>query len=781
MSTWSTVGLAVTWYGLAVSNQLLAAQLDLNYFLIPWCVLASSLFLYGLSWLHPLLPRSWKLTPSSPIPRVKHRTVQQQQYGDDTTSPNTTETGTALSDTCELDDSRTAETVSLLASSSSSSSASADTVSCTGSSQHEAWSITPLNLSSLNGLSPLKQLDSTTADNVILAVAAVCNVFYHASSLYAGLWIGDSSIVLIWRSLEPLLLHIIHSRQLTVADTLQGGMLLYLLARWDRPSESDISEWMMQRGLVVLGSVALCCCNQLLHSRCQSGDIGRSFFQRVAGYSLLLSVALWAVFLPIVPVQSLVQAVGLAFPLLSLSTAMYIFVGWLLLAHCSLELYSLLLMAKRGVVVNGVLYIWRQLQAVLILTSVTLSSLIECSKVSSQRRWSLLPLVLVCLTALVQRAVEIPHSYAVLPLTPLKLPARHIAVISAAGNGNLGDNVQVDAWRSHLDSWTERTGIPVVLHSWSRELCCSSYDETLKHFLPSDPISLTRLLKETPPLDWIWIGGGGLLSCPHPPLNDADPAWQYHLLQRAELSHTKVAFMGLGSRERELVDLVHPLIEGATYIGVRDTVSREVMAAAHVNRTAISIMHDPVLAMKAAVPPADVSAVRVPTCWMLMDKWRDYPSINMLVDSFFQPGEDLMITLEAKDGNFFGRFNPDFVRLHDRDLRSFSASISHCDFVISMRFHGVIIASGLGIPSLGLDMTPYSNQTGKMTALFSPMELDRPDCVMYPAVHANMSFLEVKTLHNRCRRHIGAQQHLQRRMAVIQAQFQAEFDAVMAM
>ena len=778
MSAWSTAVLAVTWYCLAVSSQLLLAHADLDYHLIPWCVLASSLLVYGLWWLHPLLPRGWKLTPPSPVPRVKSRSVQ-LQYGDEAAS-NDTETGAASTGTGEADSGKAAEAAPLLPASSS---ACTDSISCSVPSQLDAWAASsPSPLSSLLSLSGM-QLDAKTADSVVVAAAAVCNVFYHASSLYVGLWIGDSSVVLTWRSMEPLLLHVIHSRQLTLTDGLQGGMLLYLLARWDKPADGDVSSWLVQRGLVLAGSAALCCCNHLLYTRCQSGEVGRSFFLRVAGFSLLLSLVLWAVCLPTLPVGSIVHATGVAFPLLSMSTAVYIFVGWLLLTHCTLELYSLLLMAKRGFVVNGlyVAYIWRQLQAALILASVTLSSLIECSKVSSQRRWSLLPILFVCCTALVQRAMESPHSYAALPLLPVSLPARHIAVISAAGNGNLGDNAQMDAWRAHLDSWTERTGVQVILHSWSRELCCSSYDDTLKHFLPSDPTSLTRLLKDTPPLDWIWIGGGGLLSCPHPPLNDADPAWQYHLLQRIELTRTRVAFMGLGAREPALVDLVHPLIEAAAYIGLRDTLSREVVAATQLNRTQIDLMHDPVLSMPPVLLPAVSDSVRVPTCWILMGDWQSNPSINMLVDSFLQPGEDLLLTMEAKDGNFFGRFNPDFVRLHDRDLHSFTASIAHCDFVISMRFHGAIIASQLGIPSLGLDMSPYTNQTGKMTALYSARELDRPDCVMYPAAHTNMTFVEVKTLHNRCRRHIGAREHLQRRMAAIQSQFQAQLDAVMAM
>ena len=795
---WSLLVLALCWYGLAVCTQLLAAQLDLDYFLIPWCVLASSTLVYGLAWLHPLLPRGWKASPASPVPRLKNRTVagQQQQQQQAQCSSDSVEGGAsesqaqseaALSDSAEVEDSGVAETVALLSSHSASASSTAADVACPTAAacspqpQDAQWLLSHVaGLSALLGLAS----DAGSADNALLAVAAVCNVFYHTSSLYAGLWIGDSSLVLIWRSLEPLLLHVIHSRRVALSDALQGAMLLFLLLRWDKPAQSDLSTWLMQRSLIVAGSVALCCCNQLLHTRCQSGDVGRSFFSRVAGYSLLLSMALWAVFLPIVPVQSLLRAVGFAFPLLSLCTALYIFVGWLLLTHCTLELYSLLLMAKRGVVVNGVylMYLWRQVQALLILASVTLSSLIECSKNGSQRRWSILPLLLVCATAVVQRAVELPHAYAVLPLVPLSVPARHIAVISAAGNGNLGDNVQVDAWRFHLDRWTERTGVPVVLHSWSRELCCTDYDDTLKKYMPSDPISITRLLKETPPLDWIWIGGGGLLSCPHPPLNDNDPAWQHHLLQRAELSHTKVAFMALGARERELVDLVHPLLEAAAYIGLRDTLSVEVVADTKLNRSRIAVMHDAVLAMQPLVQPLSREAVRVPTCWILQGPWKANPTINQLVDSFFQPGDDLLLTMEAKDGSFGGRFNPDFVRLHDRDLTAFEASLQHCDFVISMRFHGVVIAAALGIPALGMDMTRSMNSTGKTTALFSSTELDRPDCVLYPAAaHSNLTYAEVKALHNQCRRHTGAREHLQKRMAAIRAEFQTEFDLVMAM
>ena len=514
----STVCLAVLWYGLAVVNQLLAAQLQLDYFLIPSSVLSSAALVYGLSWLHALLPRGW--TPATPIPRVKTRQVQ--FHAADDTDADDTETGsTAAADTHNIartpSEGRHAEIVSLLLASANSvtptstTTPTADHCTSTTSTSHssEQWTGAGASSGSLSlSLSLGTELGGLSTDTLALLAASVCHVFYHCSLLLAGLWIGDSSVVLIWRAWEPLLLHTVHSRQLSTPDALQGAMLLFLLLRWDRPTAegSDVSTWLMQRGLIVLGSAALCCCNHILHSRWQSGEVGRNFFLRLSTYTLLLSLTLWLLALPVVPFGSLLRLVGLSFPVLSLCTALSVFFGWLLLTTCSLELYSALLMAKRGVVANGVylLYMWRQqLQALLILASVTVSSAIECSKQSSQRRWSLLPLFLVCFTAIVQRTFELPRSYSVLPIAPItQPPPRHIAVISAAGNGNLGDNAQIDAWRDHFNSWTERSGIPVVLHSWSRELCCSSYDETLKHFLPSDPTGLTRLLKETPQLDW---------------------------------------------------------------------------------------------------------------------------------------------------------------------------------------------------------------------------------------------------------------------------------------
>ena len=797
----STVALAVLWYGLAVGNQLLVAHLQLDYYTVPWCVAASALLVYGLTWLHELLPRGW--TPASPAPRMKARTMQYRSQDEDRFGLDDTESGGGggavgpLGGCADIEtdqiEGRRAETVSLLLASAENTCTveldltptSALAASSTAPSSSPA---TGSNAATSTSLSVGSELAGLREETVALLAAAVCHLFYHCTLLLAGLWIGDLSIVLIWRAWEPLLLHIIHTKQLTTPDAVQGAMLLYLLVRWDKPSDSDDpAKWLMQRGLVVLGSAALCCCNHIVHGRWQSSEVGRTLFRRLSTYVLLLSLPLWLASALVAPFGSLLRLVGLSFPLLSLCTALSVFVGWLLLTQCSsLELYSALLMARRGVMMNGVylLVVWRQVQALLIVASVTASSAIECSKLSSQRRWSLLPLLLVCLTAIVQRAFELPHSHSALPLIPVDLQQpRHIAVISAAGNGNLGDNVQIDAWRNHFDSWTERSGVPVVLHSWSRELCCSSYDETLKHFLPSDPTGLTHLLKSTPPLDWIWIGGGGLLSCPHAPLNDADPAWQYQLLQRAELSRTRVAFMGVGAREPELVSLVHPLLESAAYIGVRDTLSREVVKAAHVNRTHISIMHDPVLAMQPpvlALSPTRRDAARVPTCWILMGDWQFNPTISLLVDSFFQPGDDLLITMEAKDGNFYGRFNPDFVRLHDRDMMAFMHSLSHCDFVVSMRFHGSIIASVLGIPSLGIDLTGNSTTLGKMSVLYSPVELDRPDCVLYPNL-ANLTFIEVKTMHNKCRRHVGAREHLHKRMGVIRSEFREQFDLVMSM
>ena len=136
----------------------------------------------------------------------------------------------------------------------------------------------------------------------------------------------------------------------------------------------------------------------------------------------------------------------------------------------------LLVVVKRGFVVNGMylLYIWQHLQAVIILVSVVASSVIDYSKVLKHRIWAVAPLMLASLYALTLDANAFtsnapqPHSapqssFLPLPLPsvvslsasllhpPLPLPSavspspspspsvvRHIAVISAAGNGNLG-------------------------------------------------------------------------------------------------------------------------------------------------------------------------------------------------------------------------------------------------------------------------------------------------------------------------------------------------------
>ena len=324
----------------------------------------------------------------------------------------------------------------------------------------------------------------------------------------------------------------------------------------------------------------------------------------------------------------------------------------------------------------------------------------------------------------------------------------------------------------------------MVLHAFSRELCCSSYDETLKYYLPSDVSGWSRLLQATPRLDWIWIGGGALMSAAHAPFSDPNPAWQYQLIQRSEATGTRIAFMSVGATQMELVNLTHALLSSATYVSVRDEVSVQVVRHSKANRSQVALTHDPVLMMNLPDlnPLPSSSNRKVHTCWILQGPWRQNPTISLLVDSYYLPGEDLVLTLEQKDGNFYGHFNPDFIRLYDRDLKGLYQTLVHCQFVVSMRYHGNILASVAGIPSLGLDMSVNITTPGKVGHLFTARELDRPDCILYPARTAGegMTLAEVKEAYETCRGREGAIEHLHKRMEAMRKEFRAQMDALLA-
>ena len=92
---------------------------------------------------------------------------------------------------------------------------------------------------------------------------------------------------------------------------------------------------------------------------------------------------------------------GSAFILLTLSMTTYIFVGWLPLTQCSVELYSLLVLVKRAFFVNALYMVAMepQLQAVMVLVSVMVSCLINYSRVKSQKLCTLLSILLGACTA----------------------------------------------------------------------------------------------------------------------------------------------------------------------------------------------------------------------------------------------------------------------------------------------------------------------------------------------------------------------------------------------
>jgi hypothetical protein len=161
-----------------------------------------------------------------------------------------------------------------------------------------------------------------------------------------------------------------------------------------------------------------------------------------------------------------------------------------------------------------------------------------------------------------------------------------------------------------------------------------------------------------------------------------------------------VVFAGLGAstgNDEKVFRAADELLRNAVHVGVRTTEdAKSLIEDGYENA---SYMPDPVLADPTYGPHGEdrepIQTAWNPTrvCWI--------PRQNYVskISKVVRPS-DIIFAFEGRDGNFQGQFSTIHRVLEDGHV--FSKSLDHCDLVVTMRYHGAVLAIRTLVPTIML-------------------------------------------------------------------------------
>lgn len=263
-----------------------------------------------------------------------------------------------------------------------------------------------------------------------------------------------------------------------------------------------------------------------------------------------------------------------------------------------------------------------------------------------------------------------------------KPPAMARALIFGAyGNGNIGDAYQALAVREHLVS---------ALGFRDEQIFACSTLKVADYPFPPDrklPASAMADIDKINTFDYIFVGGGGLLSHPHDPLQDA--AWVSKI-------DAPVIVLAAGA-SLHILDENRPLLERALTVAVRDLPS---LNAVWPVRPEARRLADPILCL----PNTDtLTAFDVPqqswidsidVLWILKASANSQDEailteIRAVIDS--STAKHIVVSIEpALDAALDTQF-PEIRHLSQ--LADLLGAINRAELVVSMRYHGAIFAA----------------------------------------------------------------------------------------
>jgi polysaccharide pyruvyl transferase WcaK-like protein len=241
---------------------------------------------------------------------------------------------------------------------------------------------------------------------------------------------------------------------------------------------------------------------------------------------------------------------------------------------------------------------------------------------------------------------------------------KNVLLFGAYGNNNLGDAIQPEFILSGLREAGFEGNV------WATSFLEGHYHFPNDKKLPHWVITSHKLLEA---FDLIIIGGGGLLSHPHYPLNNRE--W-------AEALRTKVALLSVGATnfaafESEL------LIKKAMFVSARDEVSLKCLSQF---RNDVEVARDPVLCMQDYGVKKNVENKKSKVAWVLKGPLNDdlYEIRGLVKD------DDVVMAFEKKIDQDIECLFPEIV--YTPTAISFWNQVKSCNSVFAMRYHGIILS-----------------------------------------------------------------------------------------
>ncbi len=253
-----------------------------------------------------------------------------------------------------------------------------------------------------------------------------------------------------------------------------------------------------------------------------------------------------------------------------------------------------------------------------------------------------------------------------------------ILLFGAYGNGNLGDDIQANALAELVMAAVPEAKL------YATSCFKGAYPFESGQKLRRGAIYSHVLLSE---FDMLVIGGGGLLAHPHEPL--ADALWAKDLAVRT-------IFFGVGADEC-FVDETAKALRKAAFVGCRDAYS---LALVSKYTAQVAITLDPVLLSKQVGPPTEreIAAKKYSCCWIVRNPIEN--SINYIQDHMSL--NDIIIGIEPSLDRTLKSVFPEINLLESLD--DIWEIVGASNVVVSMRYHGLILAIKAGVPAFALEV-----------------------------------------------------------------------------
>lgn len=256
---------------------------------------------------------------------------------------------------------------------------------------------------------------------------------------------------------------------------------------------------------------------------------------------------------------------------------------------------------------------------------------------------------------------------------------KKILIFGAYGNGNLGDSIQaLHVSRAINDSFPN-----VSVYATSKQKYFYEFDASKK--LPSWVLKNKLIMKEFKAL---FIGGGGILSHPHPPLNDL--SWVNSL-------EVPVVILGVGASKDNL-QKGSWLLNKSWRVSGRD--KQSIDSIGHfLPQSKVSLIRDPVLCShhykknRVEKLTSDNNDV-----WMWVLKNTDGEECRKI--KLLMKEDDIIVAMEEGNDSVLNNYFSNVIYV--KTLTEFEKLVSQVGCVVSMRYHGVILGLVSSVSVIGI-------------------------------------------------------------------------------